>query len=136
MKVRPWIAGALMLAMLTAGAQAASSLSIRLIEASNTGSGASAGLKDVAGILKGSLAFSRYDLLGSCALRLPAAGEKSKVGEYEVICRGGQQSLSITVTRGGQVMLTTQVRMQEGAPLILGGFPGGAGRHVLVFTVR
>jgi hypothetical protein len=135
-KLRIWIVAALALTMLPAGALAASSLSIRLVEASNKGSGASAGLKDVAGILKGSLAFSNYSLLGSCAMKLPASGDKGTVGGYEVTCRGGAQSLSITVVRDGKVMLTTQVRMEDGAPLILGGFPGGAGRHVLVFTVR
>ena len=136
MNMRPWIAALIVLLTLAAGAQAAGSLSIRLVEASNEGSGASAGLKDIAGILKGSLAFSNYKLIGSSTMRLPAAGEKGRVGDYEVICTGSQQSISITVMRGGQVMLTTQVRMQDGVPLILGGFPGGAGRHVLVFTAR
>ena len=136
MSVRLWIATLFLLTMLTAGAQAASSLSIRLVEASNVGSGISTGAKDVAAILKGSLAFSNYKLIGACSMSLPAMGAKGRVGDYEVTCRGGQQSLSITVTRGGHVMLTTQVRMQDGAPLILGGFPGGAGRHVLVLTTR
>lgn len=136
MNVRVRVAALILLFALSAGAQAAGSLSIRLVEASNAGSGASAGLKDVAGILKGSLAFSNYKLIGSCAMRLPAMGEKGQVGEYEVTCSGNAQSLSITVVRAGHVMLTTQVRMQDGIPLILGGFPGGAGRHVLVFTAR
>jgi hypothetical protein len=136
MRMRPWIVALAVLTMLTAGAQAASSLSIRLPEASNAGSGVSPGVNDVAAILKGSLAFSSYRLIGSRSMSLPAAGAKNRVGDYEVICLGGQQSLAITVTRGGRVMLTTQVRMQDGAPLILGGFPGGSGRHVLVFTAR
>ena len=107
MRVRPWIAVLVVLTMLTAGVQAASSLSIRLVEASNAGSGASPGLNDVAAILKGSLAFSNYKLIGASSINLPATGAKSRLGDYEVTCRGGQQSLSITVTCGGKVMLTT-----------------------------
>ena len=136
MRTRAGLVALIVLPMLAVNVQAGGSLSIRLVEASNSGHEVSPGLKDVAGILKGSLAFSNYKLLGSSAMRLPALGEKGQVGDYEVTCHGDRQNLSITVIRGKNVMLTTQVRIQEGLPLILGGFLSGAGRHMLVFTLR
>jgi hypothetical protein len=117
-------------------AQAGSSLTVRLVEASNSGTGASAGLNDVVPVLKRSLAFSSYRLVASAGFRLPAVLQTRDVGGYSVTCMGSQERLEITVTRGGQVMLNTQVALRDGIPLILGGFPAGNGRHVLVFAAR
>ena len=132
---RGWFA-LLVLFGLASASMAETSLSIRLVEASNTPGESSPALKDVLPVLKNSLPYSTYRLLGSGSAQLPAAGQTVKIGEYSVRCQGAQEQLSITVTRGGQVMLTTQVRLRDRIPLILGGFTAGAGKHVLVFTTR
>jgi hypothetical protein len=136
MNTRRWTLCVLIFLALATAARAGTSLSVRLIEASNSGSEFSKGLDDLRQILKGGLPFSSYRLLSSCSVRLPTTTEKKRLGEYEIICQGLQQSLSITVTRGDRVMLTTQVKLEDQIPLVLGGFPGGAGKHVLVFVAR
>jgi hypothetical protein len=121
---------------LTGAAQGANTLSVRLVEASNSGAGMSAGLADVGPLLRRSLAFSNYRLLSAETMRLPVMRQTKSLGEYSVICSGPQNRLAITVTRVDRVMLTTQVNLQDGVPLILGGFSAGGGRHVLIFAAK
>jgi hypothetical protein len=125
----------LALLLLAAGAQAGG-LSVRLVEASNAPGNSSGGLDDVLPVLKRSLPYSNYRLAGSTSLHLPAKDESRQIGEYTVTCNGSQDSLSIKVTRGGQTMLTTQVNLHGGTPLVLGGFPSQNGKHVLVFAAH
>lgn len=121
--------------LFAAGARAAE-LSVRLVEASNTPGSSSGGLDDVLPILKRSLPYSNYRLVGSTSLHVPAKDESRQVGEYTVTCSGAKDNLSIKVTRGGRTMLTTQVSLHGGMPLVLGGFPSQNGKHVLVFSPR
>jgi hypothetical protein len=111
-------------------------LSLRLVEASNSGRGSPPALNDVSGILKGSLGFDSCTFLASGWVRLPADRQTRTLAEYAVTCSGPQAKLSIAVRRGGKPVLKTTVSLQDGKPLLVGGFPAAAGKHVLVFLVQ
>jgi hypothetical protein len=124
--------------VLLAGASAAragSELSARLVEASKEGT-SSAGLEDVMEVLKTNLPFTAYRLLGSGAAPLPAAGRTLRLAGYSVKCSGPQDNLDLEVARRKRVLLRTTISLRDGRPLIVGGFPAGRGKHVLVFVAR
>ena len=121
---------------LAAPAMAGSDLSIRLVEASNSGRGSPSGLNDISGILKESLGFDSAVLIASSWIRLPADRQSRALADYSVTCSGPHNKLSISVQRGGKPLLKTGVALQDGKPLIVGGFPTPAGKHVLVFLLR
>jgi len=122
--------------LLAAPCRAGSQVSIRLVEASNDGSGSPSGLNDVAGTLRDSLGFNRCSLIASAVIVLPVTRQTRQLGEYQVLCVGPQRSLSIEVSRGGKRLLKTNVSLQDGKPLLLGGFPSPIGKQVLVFLAR
>lgn len=130
---RTWVAGILLMALVAP--VLAESVSVRLVEASNAKGQSSAGLRDVVGILKNNLRYSRYVLLASGTMRLPKGGTQG-LGGYVVTCSGSSASLTITVKRGKKALINTQVRLVPGRPLILGGFPASGGKRVFVFTAR
>jgi len=130
-------AGLLLWAALAAsGAAAADRLTIRLVQATNEGQGASEGLRDVAPLLERNLPFRRFDLLESRTIRLPASETVAFAAGISVKCEGGEEGLSLFVQAGGAVLLQTQVRLTGQTPLILGGFPAPGGRRLLVLTAR
>lgn len=117
-------------------AQAESSLSIRLVQASNQAAGVAGALGDVAELLKTNLPFDTFTLLSSKTLGLPAAGQVGLGNEFTVSCQGTQRSLSIRVSRGGEKVLDTTVSLQSGIPLILGGFPAKPGKMILILLAN
>jgi hypothetical protein len=125
----------LCLCLLSASA-VAGSLSIRLVRASNTPGGNSAGLGDVIPVLKKSLVYSHYSLAGSTSMKLPAQNSVRQLGSYSVTCNGQQGNLAITVRHGRKQLLNTRVSLSSRKPLILGGFPAGNDKLVLVFVAR
>ena len=130
-------AGILLWVVLAAsGAAAADRLTIRLVQATNEGQGASDGLRDVAPLLERNLPFRRFDLLESRTIRLPASQTVVFGAGISVKCDGGGDNLSLFVQSGGAVLLQTQVRLTGQTPLILGGFPAPGGRRLLVLTAR
>ena len=128
----------IMLASLFMSAQVveAGGLSVRLVEASSSDSASSAGLSDVIEILKKSLAFKSYSLKASSSVSLPAAKKAVSLDGYSVTCNGDQSKLEIVVRRGSKVLLNTKVSLKKGKPLVLGGFPRGANKLVLIFVAK
>jgi len=126
----------LLLVCLTAGASlAGSSLSIRLVHATNQKQGSTRGLGDVAHVLKRSLPYNHFRLVASRGTRLPAKGAVSLDG-YSVHCEGPQNKLRITVSRGGRRLVNTSVSLRDGTPFVLGGLPSSQGKLILVFVAR
>lgn len=130
---------ALILLAVAASAPAAGAterLTIRLVQASNDGEGASGGLRDVAPLLQRNLPFRRFDLLESRTIRLPASETIVFNAGLSVRCEGDAERLSLFVQAGDTVVLQTQVRLTGQTPLILGGFAAPGGRRLLVLTAQ
>lgn len=136
MRTRLLIATMLCAGFLAVRCEAGNLLTIRLIEASNSGTGSPSGLNDVAASLRDSFGFDSCRLLASHVLTLPASKQTRQLGEYQVLCTGTQRGLGIEVSRGGKRLLKTNASLQDGKPLIVGGFPSGAGKQVLVFLAQ
>lgn len=127
---------ALLIACLTASSSfAGSALSIRLVHATNQQQGSTRGLDDVAHVLKQSLPYNHFRLAASRSMGLPANGAQSLDG-YSVQCEGAQNSLKITVSRGGRRLVNTSVSLRDGKPFVLGGLPSSEGKLILVFVAR
>ena len=127
-----------MLLMLAASmAWAEGTLSIRLVEATQSDNRVSRGLRDVLPVLREGLPYAGYHLLASASMRLPSTKTSRELNGYVIACSGMQSALSIEVRRNKEELVRTVVRLQKNNPLILGGFPSGhGGKHVLVFVVR
>ncbi len=132
-------AGLLVLAVLTcaATAQAADErLTVRLLQADNSGGDSSPGLEDVAGLLQRTLRFTTYRLLGTGTLEV-RDGAAAKLGQ-EIVVRLGAvagKSMTVEVQQAGQRLVQTKVTMQPDKPIILGGIPGpGGGTLILVLN--
>jgi hypothetical protein len=115
---------------------AGSSLSMRLVEASNTGGGVASSLEDVAGALRGQLPFNTYQQLAAGSTALPASGSTSQLGDYQITCSGPQNALAIKVARGRRTLINTTVNLRDGKPVLLGGFPSAGGKLIIVFKSR
>lgn len=126
----------LCLLLTTAGyCQAGSSLSVRLVHASNKQPGNGAGLGDVIHVLR-TLRYKNYRLVSASSLRLPANNATTSLSGYSVRCSGPQSGLKITVSRGNRQLVNTTVSLRDGKPIILGGLPSGEGKLILVFVAR
>jgi len=129
---------AILAGMLTAStAMAGGTLSIRLVEASNSGSGGAAGLGDVIDVLKSNVpGYSQFTLIASGSKSLPADGSSIVVGKYQIMCKGNQKELSIEVSSGHKHLLSVTASLRDGIPVIFGGLPSDKGKHVLVFVAQ
>jgi hypothetical protein len=112
------------------------SLSMRLVEASNAGSGVDSHLRDVASALKGQLPFNSYRLLSSGGASLPAGNTKTSLSGYSVTCNGPQNALKITISHGKRTLVSTTASLRNGRPILLGGFPSNGGKLIIVFVAR
>jgi hypothetical protein len=115
---------------------AAEALTIRLVRASNGDGGMSEGLGDLQGILSGNLPFNRFQLIDSQTVLLPASSTVQLAGGFAVRCNGRQTALSVAVSRQGRQALSTTISLERGKPLILGGFPDGDGKLLVVLVAR
>jgi hypothetical protein len=115
-------------------ASGAATLSVRLVEATNDGSGIDGRLRDVAAAF-GDLSFNSYRLVDAADFPIPAR-ETRAMGGYEVACAGELGGLMITVRLRGQELLNTSVSLRPKKPLVVGGFPSRKGRMILVFVAR
>lgn len=129
------IAAAVALAM-AGRCLAADTLSLREVEARNDGSGVPAILQDVGRVLKSSVGFSGYHLLSSRTLPLPTSDSVALRSGYTLKCSGSSDNLEVLVTRGAEEILRTTASLRPGRPLVLGGFPKGDARVLLVLVVR
>lgn len=134
MKIR--YAAVLLICAWALPALAGDRVSVRLVEATNDGKGDGAGLEDVVKVLKKNLSYQNYALVSRTSIALPAKGDAQKVGGYSVICSGTQANLSILVKHGSKKLLQTTVKLDDGTPLVMGGFPSGKGKMVLVFVAE
>ena len=131
---RTFLAMAILLCWQVA-AIAGGTLSIRLVEARTGKPHQGPGLADVAATLK-SMRYNQFTLIGQARTSLPATGTASRLGSYTVVCSGKQDSLQILVRSGKRKLLSTTVRLRDGKPVVIGGFPARGAKHVLVFLSR
>lgn len=127
------------LLIMLAGAQAAEAVNavdIRFVRAHQQG-GVSSGLGDVADMLRSNLPYSGFALLSRSNVGLPSGGQTTGLAKgYSIRCSGGADRLSVQVKRGDAQVLNVAVTLREGVPVILGGFPDGSDRLLLVLKAR
>ena len=123
MHVRYLIAGIGALCLTAGAAMAKPELSIRLVEASNTGQGVSRGLEDVSQMLKDNLPFNTFRLLSTRSMPIPASGEVALAEGISARCAGDARGLRVIIEQSGRVQLQSTVALRKDTALILGGFP-------------
>ncbi len=119
-----------------AGTATADSLSIRLVQAANEGSGVGGGLGDVAQLLQDNLRFKSFQLVSSRSIGLPASGATELGQGFTARCSGGAGNLSVAIERGGTRVLSSTVQLQKGAPLLLGGFSSSGGKMIVILLLK
>tara|TARA_B100000609_G_C17021502_1_gene333921 strand:+ start:255 stop:674 length:420 start_codon:yes stop_codon:yes gene_type:complete len=116
---------------------AGDSVSLRLVEASNSSDIVSAELSDVAATLQKNLPFRSLKLLDSKMTAVPAANSRiTMAGGYVIVCNGPQDKLQISISKGKKEMVTSTVELQDQVPLFIGGFPAGESRILLVLISK
>ena len=136
MRRATWLWIVALLGLLAGPALAGSTLTIRLVEASNKGGGVSAELRDVADLLQNNLPFKAFQLLATKSVRLPASGDIDLGRGFTAHCEGPQRNLAVRVIRDRKPVLDSTVELQDGTPLILGGFPADGGKMIVILLVR
>ena len=129
----------LVLLLLCAGAAtglAGDKVELRLVQATNDNTGVPPGLADVADLLKQNMPFTGYRLADVQSVPLPANGNTDMRFGFSVQCSGAQNNLAVTVMQRGKELLRTATALEDGKPLILGGFLGGKCRIFLILLVR
>lgn len=122
--------------LLTAGAAfAGSTLSVRLVEASNAGQGMGVGLGDVSSLLLNNLPYKTFRLLTSRAMNLPANSAAALDLGIVVRCSGGQDNMKVVLERGDKKIMTT-VELRDGTPLIIGGLSSGQGKLIVILLAK
>jgi hypothetical protein len=128
-------AAALLGCLLAATAADAGALSIRLVEAHNDGpKGAGPGLGDVADVLARNIPYQHFDLADRRDVTVPGTHKVSMRGGYVVNCSGSVEALEVSIRRGRKSLLNTQLSLRAGKPVVLGGFPGGRGKYLVVLV--
>ena len=117
-------------------AHAAGAVDIRFVRAHREQS-VSPALRDVEGLLRSNLPYQGFELLSRTSMRLPARGQSAGLARgYRVRCDGDARRLSVRVDRGDNTVLNVAVALRPGNPVILGGFPDGQDRLLLVLVAR
>jgi hypothetical protein len=123
--------------ILTAGVSlGGSTLSVRQVEASHAGQGMDTGLGDVSQLLRDNLPFKSFQLLASRSMSLPADGVASLSRGMVVRCSGDQRNMKVTIESGGRKVMQSTVELRDGIPLIMGGFPSGKGKMILILLAK
>jgi hypothetical protein len=123
--------------MVSAGAVLAGpTLTIRLVDASNSGQGAGGGLEDVAQLLKENLPFNSFRLVANRSMPLPANGTVSLAEGIQARCSGDQRNLSVAIERGGKAQIQSTVELRNNTPLILGGMPSDKGKLIVILLAK
>jgi hypothetical protein len=130
----------LLLMAALAGVAWAGNVDVRMVEARTEAGEATptfpAELHDIQSLLAGNFAFNRYRLLGRARIALPADGRATALsGGYQLSARGGQDDLQVTITRGAETLLRTNVRLSSNKPVIIGGFNANGGRILFVLSL-
>lgn len=123
----------LLAAATTAGAR---QVEVRLVRA-HQGPGVSRELRDVQDMLRAQLPFPGFELLSSTRVPVPSDGRNLSLPRgLDVRCSGTRERFAVVVRRGGAVLLNVFVRLRDDVPVVLGGFPDGADRLLLILRVR
>lgn len=112
----------------------ADSVDIRFVRAHH-GSSVSPALRDVEGLLRANLPYQGFELLTRTRMPLPNRGQSVSLARgYRLRCRGDARRLSVRVIRDDESVLNVAVALRPRNPVILGGFPDGSDRLLLVFV--
>jgi len=130
------LAGALLWVTVALPAVAGDRVNIRLVEATRGDSAAAAGLEDVQELLQNNLNYQAFALLASGSAPLPSKGNKLALGALNIELQGYQTDLYIKIRQGDRKLMQTSVSLEDGVPLILGGFPSDGGKYVLIFVAE
>ncbi len=123
-------------ALAAAASAEAGRVEIRLVRA-HQGSGISRELRDVEDLLRAQLRFPGFELLARQRIALPNDGQTVTFPRgIEVRCEGPAERLSVIVRRGGSVLLNVFVNLRGDVPVVLGGFPDGSDRLLLILRAR
>lgn len=132
-----WLLAVALCFLPAASAGAGQQLGVRVVEASGGPARTDPALHDVEKMLKGNLPFSQFRLVDRASVRLPAVQQAAGLkGGITLRFNGDQMKLAVTMEQGGKVVLQTQIALHDGVPLVLGGFPSGGGRMMIVLVVR
>ena len=115
---------------------AGSTLSVRLVEASNSGGGMGTGLNDVSHLLQSNLPYRSFQLLGARSMTLPADSSAAMGRSVTVKCSGAQDGVSVTVDIAGRTALQSTVSLRDNTPLVLGGFSSGKGKLIVILLAK
>ena len=135
--MRQYLIAALMLGvMMMAGESlAGSTLTVRLVAASNVGQGMGVGLGDVSSLLRDNLPFKTFQLLASRSMSLPADGPASLSGGIVVYCSGSQRDLNVVIEKGGSKVLQSTTELRDGIPLLL-VLPASKGKRIVILLAK
>lgn len=122
----------LALGLVTSGAMAGDTVSIRLVRADNQG-GVDPAVQDVVQAMSKDFAFKGFHLEAQTTLKLPAA-KPVTLGTYQVECTGTTKELRVKVSRDSKPVLNATVTLVAGKPVLLGGLPvaGSDARQIVV----
>ena len=90
-------------------------------------------LKDVAHLLKKSLAFNSYTLHGTTSVETPVDGKVS-INDYEISCKGDDKKLQVTIYYKNKSILKSNVVFRGRQPVIIGGLKGSKGKIFFIFS--
>ena len=89
--------------------------------------------RDVEVLLRANLPYQGFELLSRSRMALPNRGQSARLAaNYRMHCRGVARRFAVRVDRGENTVLNVVVALRPGNPVILGGFPDGADRLLLV----
>lgn len=93
-------------------------------------------LSDILPLLRGNLGFSNYQLISQRRMTVED-GAAADLGEDLTLEIGniGAKHCTIRISRQGQELISTRVRLAPGRPLVLGGFPAGDGSHTCMVVI-
>jgi hypothetical protein len=115
-------------------AHAGSVLQVQLVSADKTQASPRSGLGAVEGLLKRNTPYSNFQVLAVRSAALPASTTLDMGRGVIVKCAGAQDRLSIEVLSGGRAMLRSTVSLRDQTPLVLGGFPSGGSKLMVIVT--
>ena len=128
-----------MVMILAAGMMApaamAETLQVHMVQASNSGDAKiDAGLKSFEKLLKSNLPFKRFTLVDTKTVALPG-GKPIPLKDYTLTCKGAASNLAISLSHKGRKVVNSSVKIAQGKPLIVGGFPDASDKNARVLLI-
>ena len=120
---------------IVAPAAMAESLQVHMVQATNSGvAKIDSGLKSFEKLLKSNLPFKRFTLVDTKTVSLPA-GKPIPLKDYTLTCKGAASNLSISLSHKGRKVVNSNVKIEQGKPLIVGGFPDASDKNARVLLI-